>query len=290
MQYIDKFHPENRKKGLRINQEVLDSHWNAETGEYFSMRYKDFDKKPFNSLLSNEQGGLCCYCMRRLHVNAERNHRKNVTLEHVVPNKITSDEWNQDKGSYQKFRGLTDEFITVCPSDGVIDKKVRFGMPPFPHFIAYDNLVASCDGQTLNYDATEVNHHCCNNYRGNRYVEPLYFHVNVGNEIDYDSFGRIVCEEEVVKYLDEKTGVNIMSPFLNKVRMFWNLVSASGYTPEDIRAAEDDEELRQDIRDDLFTTDGLGEWEFLEDEVKWAVYADYDWFYTYYRNKAGVGN
>lgn len=280
MKFIDKTNPEYRNKGLRINRQILKAQWNGTA--YFNLGYETVDKTDLTELLMEEQDGFCCYCMRRLHPGKEGNHRKNITLEHVIPHRISQEEWEHDKARYRKYAQLSDKNITVCPKGELDDVKAKFGMPPFPHFLAYDNLVASCDGQTLDESGNEVSHHCCNHIRENHYIEPLYFHAHISEEIKYDGRGHIQCDEEYVPYLKEKTGVNIMSRFLNKVRLFWKQVTDSEYTAEQIHEAENNKDLRLNIIDDIFTYDPNGNWFFLKEQNPWCIYSDYDWFYGYY--------
>lgn len=285
MRFIDKNNPTNRIEGLSINRKILNNCWDGK--KYVNLDYHSVDKVELYEHLKNEQNGLCCYCMRRIRTqdDKEKRHLKNITLEHVIPHKIKGDEWNRDKELYRKIPQLNNKNLEVCIEGNITDPYKKFGMPPFPHFLAYDNLVASCDGQTLDESGSLVSHHCCNNKRGNNYVEPLYFHQDVSTEITYDSRGHIQCAEKYVPYLQEKTGVNIMSPFLNDVRLFWKKVADSEYTTEDIFKAENDEELRCDIIDDIFTYDPTGHWFFLKKQRSWCIYSEYDWFYDYYSQK-----
>lgn len=278
MRFIDKTNPAYRVPGLKINRKILDAQWRG--SRYVNLDYNMVDKSELTSLLVEEQEGFCCYCMRRLHLQKKR---KNVTLEHVIPHKVTQEEWDRDKVHYRKFAKLSDRDVTVCPGGRLINPASKFGMPPFPHFLSYDNLVASCDGRTLNKDGQEVAHHCCNNKRGNNYVEPLYFHSNVSTEISYDSRGHIICDDEYVPYLNEDTGVNIMCQFLNDVRLFWKKVADSEYTSDQIHEAVNNPDLRIDIIDDIFTNDPTGHWLFLTEQNAWYLFSDYDWFYTYYK-------
>lgn len=281
MKFIDKKNPRFRSIGLRINRNILNTHWDG--SRYVNLSFEEVNKDEMTRLLVDEQDGYCCYCMRRLHLESDGIHRKNVTLEHVIPHKIKEVEWNVDRNKYRALSTLDSRDVAVCYSGELTDPAQRFGMPPFPHFIAYDNLVASCDGQTLNNDGAEINHHCCNNMRGNRYVEPLYFHPDVESEVKYDGRGHIVCDEEYIPQLQEE-GVNIMSRFMNDVRLFWKCVAKSEYTAEQIHQAEVDENLRQQILDDIAPTDNYGRWFFLTDRKKWSIYSDYDWFFDYYIN------
>lgn len=281
MRFIDKTRPESRVKGLGIVRHILDSHWDGT--RYVNLHYDTVDKTDLIRHIATEQECYCCYCMRRLHYQNEGNHKRNVTLEHVIPHRIKQEDWERDRAAYRRIPKLSDRDIVICPKGELANPTQQFGMPPFPHFLSYDNLVASCDGQTLNEAAREVPHHCCNNMRGNNYVEPLYFHANVSVEISYDGRGHIQCDDKYEPYLNEDTGVNIMSPFLNDVRLFWKQVADSEYTAEQVHEAEDNEELRLNIIDDIFTTDPRGHWFFLAEQYAWCIYSDYDWFYGYYK-------
>ena len=284
MRFIDKSKVENRIKGLAINRQILELCWNESARSYSGLNYDDVDKTSIISHIVGEQDGLCCYCMRNLHVKAEGNHRKNTTLEHVIPHKIREQEWLRDRDGYRMFPLLKENHIAVCYGGMLNNASIECEMPPFPHFIAYDNLVASCDGQTLNEIGEEIPQHCCNNKRGNSYVEPLYFHAHISSEVSYDNRGHVQCREEFIPYLGEN-GVNIMCPFLNKVRLFWKEIFDSEYDVTDIVNAEDDETLRLDIIDDVFTDDPTGQWFFLEDKKSWCVFSDYPWFYEYYKSR-----
>jgi hypothetical protein len=177
---------------------------------------------------------------------------------------------------------LQDDKVLVC-SDGILPnvrKKLR--MPPYPHFLAYDNLVASCDGKTLSQTGEIIAHHCCNNARGNRYVEPLYLLSDVSSKVKYDNRGHLVCDEMYIPSLGPD-GLNLTCYFLNKVRLFWlKVVQSNEYDKTSIMDAIHDLVLRQNIVDDLFCDDSGGEWLFLNEQAAWAVFADYDWFYDYY--------
>lgn len=281
MRFIDKTAAGNRVKGLVVIRNMLDSCWNGTN--YVNLHYDYVDKTELTNHLVAEQGAYCCYCMRRLHISDGRNHKKNVSLEHVVPHNISTENWERDKAKYRCFSTLIKN-IVVCPKGKVENPYKKFGMPPFPHFLAYDNLVASCNGQTLDENAREVPHHCCNLRRGNNYVEPLFFYADVESHVYYDSRGHIRCAEEYVSSLG-KDGVDIMSAFLNDVRQFWKRIADSDYTVAQVCEAEDNDSLRFDIIDDVFTDDSTGHWLFLTERSKWCIYSDYAWFYDYYKGR-----
>lgn len=284
MKFIDKVQAANRIKGLALNREIVNLCWDESGHCYRNLNYKEVDKGALIEHIVGEQNRLCCYCMRNLHIVTEGLHKKNVTLEHVIPHKINQEEWTRDRDMYRMIPLLRENHVTVCFEGTTFDPTIEFKMPPFPHFLSYDNLVASCDGQTLNEIGEEIPQHCCNNKRGNKYVEPLFFHANISAEVSYDNRGHIQCPEEYIPFLGEK-GVNIMCPFLNNVRLFWKKISDSEYSVADIVGAEDDETLRLNIIDDVFTNDPTGQWFFLNDKKAWCVFSDYTWFYEYYYSR-----
>lgn len=281
MRFIDKTEAGNRVKGLAINRNILESCWDGHC--YVNLHYDTVDKTELIGHLVDEQDGFCCYCMRRLHISAESNHNKNVSLEHIIPHNISAEDWVKDKAEYRRYPILTKNTV-VCPKGVVENPYKKLGMPPFPHFLAYDNLVASCDGQTLDEYARVMSHHCCNIKRGCNFVEPLFFHENVESEITYDNRGNLQCPEEYVPYLD-KRGVNVMCNFLNMVRQFWKRIADSEYTVAQVYEAENNDSLRKDIIDDVFTYDYTGHWLFLTEQSKWCIYSDYAWFYGYYKSR-----
>lgn len=88
MRFIDKNNPANRIEGLSINRKILNNCWDGK--KYVNLDYHSVDKVELYEHLKNEQNGLCCYCMRRIRTqdDKEKRHLKNITLEHVIPHKI----------------------------------------------------------------------------------------------------------------------------------------------------------------------------------------------------------
>lgn len=128
--------------------------------------------------------GYCCYCMRR--IKADGIHS---TLEHVIPK--TVDEMDD----YLRYFAVpseleNDEHIMVMKT--VFFRRHHRQAPPFPHNVAYENLVASCDGSL---PKGSNNHVCCNNPRGNHYIPPLMFMPNIRDEIKYKKSGMVIWKD-----------------------------------------------------------------------------------------------
>ena len=101
-----------------------------------------------NILVKNKKD-IAVYCMRTLRQSEIDGSERNVTLEHIIPNHISESDFERDKARYSdyfKFDKNTSKSLFM----GIGRQKKQLKPPPFPHFVAYDNLVASCDGRTLN--------------------------------------------------------------------------------------------------------------------------------------------
>ena len=181
MRYIRKTGTELEADGKKQTKDFIDSCWNNTNHKYENLIYDSLRLGKLGSVLFNEQkddhdNSFCCYCMRRLFLkDTEDKHKKNITYEHIVPHKIKSDEWESDKTHYLKFPNLNKKHITICFEGELTDaqKKVKITGMPYPHFVSYHNLVASCNGATFE-DKALVNSHCCNNNRKEKFVMPIY--------------------------------------------------------------------------------------------------------------------
>ena len=109
-------------------------------------------------------------------------------------------------------------------------KKVKITGMPYPHFVSYHNLVASCNGATFE-DKTLVNSHCCNNNRQERFVMPIYLSPDLVNGISYTSKGELDYDDSVYdcSWFDKKH-LNLTNSWITLVRRIWCKISKSGYT------------------------------------------------------------
>lgn len=167
--------------------------------------------------------GHCCYCMRT--INASDSHS---TLEHVIPNKIKS------LAEYRTYFSVasrleSDEHVMVYRD--VFLNRHKGTCPPFPHNVAYENLVASCDGLFPNVDEVGGQHICCNNYRGDRAIPPFLFMENIHREFIYKSqSGNVIWKgnpnissREEKRIVDEV--LNLNCDHLRMVRMIWSFLA-----------------------------------------------------------------
>lgn len=264
MQFIDK--TLHRNEGHALVRKFIERQWIDEQ-QYLNLNYQDFKYKndPFVNLLVDEQRGYCCYCMRKLSTDKDN---KNVTLEHVIPQTATSFM------DYEGYGELTPQNIFFWDSSL---RTAKFKSPPFPHFIAYENLVASCNGAIVEYSEARLTHQqCCNNRRANDPIIPVFFLQNVSEIFNYASDGKIICDE---KYDQTIRTLNLEHDQLCLARKVWCSLSPL-YNLIDILIAITDVDFRKDI---LLDTDlSSKERQSLELDVYWKLIVQFEWFYNYY--------
>ncbi len=156
MRYIKKTDTLSENSGIKETQQYIKGCWNSGSKKYINLFYDRSRLRNLEPILFKEQSdasnnSYCCYCMRKLYLhNTVDGHDANVTLEHIIPNKITEADWTKDKSRYQSFKNLDSNHLTICFKGELTDKQKETEITdmPFPHFVSYHNLVASCDGKT----------------------------------------------------------------------------------------------------------------------------------------------
>ena len=289
MKYIDKLNTTNARQGVKKTQKFIDDCW--QDGSYKDLTYEQYkNDSGFTDILVKDQvdnrseKAFCCYCMRTLIVNnSSVDHPENVTLEHIIPHHISQSDWNKDCHKYQAYGNLDANRVNVCIGGVLSNIATQIKSLPHPHFISYHNLVVSCDGKILEGNEI-VSSHCCNNMRGNRYVEPLYLKSDVGSLIKYDSKGCLDFDDDIInlEWFDN-SHLNLSAPGLNKIRRLWYLISRTQYTPADVCSAETDEELKRKILDDAIKGKTSLWSSFYDIKNVWNLFSEYSWFYGYYR-------
>lgn len=169
MQFINKF--KYKRKGHRIIKAFIKDKWNNDIQRYVNLNYNELKRiKAFKYLLLKEQQGFCCYCMRKIPFNE-------VTLEHVMPHHLEDKKRKEEVKYYSKFGRLKRGKIYYCP-DKEIPISPKLHTPPYPHCIAHENLVASCQGKVFEggekYGIKEQV-----NTIANRYNKWLYLFLNI---------------------------------------------------------------------------------------------------------------
>lgn len=108
MQYISKY--DFKKTGHAIIRRFLRTQWDKEACCYFNLDYNQLKRdKVFKHQLIKEQHGFCCYCMRCL-------RKEEVTLEHVIPQKIKSPDPKMEIKYYAQFGRLKRRLVKYMES------------------------------------------------------------------------------------------------------------------------------------------------------------------------------
>jgi hypothetical protein len=276
MEFIDK--SMNQAEGNLLVNTFLTSRWNNLNNNYTEINYSTNPNHPFRQLLRiplrdlllNEQHNRCCYCMRSIDENS-------TTFEHIVPKSIiTIQEWKK----YSHFNIIRDN---VCLQSVFDSANVIQNTPPYPLEIAYENLAASCNGRIIDGISKDNTAKFCNNKRGNKFVEPLFYLVNVSTEIEYKPAGLLVPRD--VTYASSIQNVHLNYDTLEKIRQVWyhlsveeieNIINAVTETDRNIILTLNLMSLLPRRRNQLIRD--------FKTETFWKILIQYKWFYTYYRN------
>lgn len=209
MQFINKF--KYKRKGHRIIKAFIKDKWNNDIQRYVNLNYNELKRiKAFKYLLLKEQQGFCCYCMRKIPFNE-------VTLEHVMPHHLEDKKRKEEVKYYSKFGRLKRGKIYYCP-DKEIPISPKLHTPPYPHCIAHENLVASCQGKVFEGGEKYILHKCCNNFRGNDKIVPLFFIPRAAEIVRYEIDGTLTYFE---KYESTISSLNLMHSTLIFMRKIW---------------------------------------------------------------------
>lgn len=257
MQFIDKTIKENEGKSF-VNA-LLKEAWNKDDKQYYGANYeglKTIDKElqyEFTKLLLNIQGHKCCYCMKEL-------TPETTTLEHVIPQKAPSADW-------EKYFQTTILAENVVLMDG-FDRQIRIIPPPkYPHDIAFHNLLASCKSGSH-----------CNNYRGNKYIEPITFDRKIGERANYDVGGRASLNSSENDEIN-RLGLNTFE--LTSIRLIFLHLIKNDFTLESL----DDDALNEIILD-LAIINNTIRWleDYSGNGSQIQKIKAYGWFFNYYKD------
>lgn len=250
--------------------------WNGEEGRYVNFDYDAFkNNKRFKSLLYHEQQGYCCYCMRKLNLD-----KGNLcTIEHVLPHKIK--EGTNAIAHYYAAIPRLQKYVCVVHSRHLL-KRLWAGRP-YPHFCAYENLVLSCSGAIFKTDYPDKEfpsslHECCNNKRGSKLIEPLFFLPNI--HIKYEKDGMMTFDsqyENTIEALNLEGNDNLCT-----IRRIWGNIH-SLYSLCEVEKAAKDEHLRDEILQD--TDLDINQAKRFMHPLYWNLVIEYQWFGEYFSNR-----
>lgn len=167
------------------------------------------------TILLDEQEGRCCYCMRRISGLAPEER----TIEHIIVNHPKNeDDYNQYLG-----KGSQLDVADMISSATFLSKQTA--PPPYPHSVAYENMLVSCAGHCHLGIGTSFT---CNCYRGHKFIYPLPLMANVADEVKYQKNGFVywVNETDTENPTIECLGLNY--DILKLIRRLWYKLSSTG--------------------------------------------------------------
>jgi hypothetical protein len=190
-----------------------------------------------------------------------------TTLEHIIPNKSKKPA---DITKYTPYGEIKNNVLfwdsKMCAT--------KLNLPPFPHILAYENLVASCNGYIPKIGLGK----CCNNARGDKEIVPLFYVTTIRKDIEYDPSGIIIYDK---KYNETIKNLNLEYETLQLFRRCW-LNLPTKYSVHDVNDAGDNEELRNDIIDDMDVKRiNTSDRTTIKNSVYWKTFMYYFWFYPY---------
>ena len=199
MIYIDK--QKYSKEGIQITSEYLQNCCkDSATGRYVNVCYDKRDgyghslcradkgvyHKRMIEVLHKSQNRYCCYCLRKLKAESKEKDLEKTSIEHIIPRGYT--ETNKENlEEYQKAPNLDDRNVVLRDD---FEKKSPQTIPPYPHNVAYFNLVASCFG---NFPDTVHGNKatCCNLVRKEKFAYPVFYHHDIQKYVSYEPDGNI---------------------------------------------------------------------------------------------------
>ena len=273
MRWINKRHKKNRKYGHAIVRKFLHDGWNKNLMKYVNTGYDELKgERKMERLLLKEQGYYCCYCMRAISI------KNKTTLEHILPRKTKADNHN----------AICHYLNTACYMKKYVKwadepPRQRMENPPYPHYCAYENLVASCDGSVWdmsNPDAlASTIHNTCNNVRSDQRIVPMFYDPQIERRLVYERDGELTYNE--AKFSETINAIKLEHATLKLIRKSWAQIVNNQHIIEDVKRAIDDEQLRQDILGELKLS--VADIDFLRRKNIWRLLYEYRWFYDYFK-------
>jgi len=231
-------------------------------------------------LLQDNQG-RCCYCMRTI-------GEENTTLEHVIPNKI-ADQAHYDE--YHTFYSREDWGKMIFSR--VFLANPRWPFRAFPHTVAYENLIPSCNGKFAKNVSDDIHARddreskCCNNKRGNEFVIPFVLNQQMVSEFKYMRNGYVIWpvvdrnirgdarKKLLEEHLKTINNLNLNCPELVAIRRIWFFLSSLG---KDCDSTEKDKTVFYLTEDDNLTEEERNMLNNFWSDNYWALLAEYRYF------------
>lgn len=279
MRYIDK--TAGYTEGNRITDEYLENECKTSDPVTGCVRYINIDyagsftnrgyKNRLLKLGMDMQQKYCCYCLRKIE------NSKQATLEHIIPQKLTT------TNGYDTYSELSAHEIVLTDDFRSAPNQNR---PPYPHTVAWNNLVVSCNGHfPLDNNVTS---HCCNNARSSDFAPPVYYLPDIEARIIYMQDGTMLAQigELYDNVQDTIRAAKLNHQSLKEIRRLWYLLRNLPY--KEIVKCLHDRNLRMKTLISVFNMDNKKDVDFIfkyHRNEYWEVFMKYHLFYTIFHGK-----
>lgn len=259
MQHIPK--SSNECDAIAIIDRLLEDCWvdNMYLNANFETLSKPKYKKSFIAKLLEEQGYVCCYCMKMLDNDNHNTNDNRITLEHVVPHKCSPDEFDTYTSSEIRQN--------VIHKSRFDYRSNRRSNSSYPHDIAYHNLLASCDSRSH-----------CNHHRGSLRIRELFYDVNISEKVEYDLFGNAYSQEYNSEL--EKLGISTNSELVY-FRKLWSFFAD---IKENANEVNDDDIIDKVLEDVSLNGDSMLLDNLFGNPSRRKDFMQYKWFFNYYKS------
>ena len=229
--------------------------------------------------LLEESNNRCCYCMRNIKMDND------TTLEHIIPNKVSSKE------EYNQYLSFGFSWPKVIFSKDFLSNS-SFDLDVFPHTIAYENLIPSCNGKFAKNNSNDVHAHdkrepkCCNNKRGNKFIIPFVLNLQMVREFKYRKDGYVTwpvnsCldEDERIRLSQnhkdtiEELGLNC--PELVAIRKIWYFLSSEKI---DCSINNRDDIIYSILKDEFLIEEEISMLLNFSNDNYWCLLNEYNYF------------
>ncbi len=270
----------NKQAAIDYVNEFIKGQWleNNNGGfEYRNIDFNSINRTIYKTYCLEEQEYVCCYCSREI---ANNNHTE---LEHIIPRSVTTNE------VLQHYFSLSN----ILADNIVLQEVFRLSTaqetpPPFPHHIAYQNIVASCNGITFK---SSEDFTCCNRNREDFFIPPYNL---IPNNIVYLNDGTIYSnidtnhKEQGIPY-ESLTHLNLNKQVLKNVRRIWFLLANSDVHLNQLLQASNIDDYKEIFTlflrvNPMKAISDNNLIDSFENTTSWTVLMQYKYFLDYFRN------
>ena len=293
MLYIDKSN--DKKKGDSVTKDYLinccfnknfhryqDICYDERDGKgkrFLSVDYGFYKDRMINVLYKN-QYGYCCYCLRKLRKKTSNSSIDKISIEHIIPRGYNSSN-TKELTKYQRTSNLDKSEIILREN---FEKQINPLFPPFPHNVAYNNLVLSCLGTFPDENRSTPHNMCCNIVRKDNYAFPAYYLPDIQQYIYYKTDGTIFVKKSGPFYEDIYKLVGSTKLFirsLNEIRRLWYELRYTNY--RDIYSCRSIDERHELLSSKLISMTLEDKKKFISKFIKddyWKTFMLYHKFYS----------